>query len=275
MRGKHLMIWVGALVLVLAAGMVWAQVGNQGMMPPNQMQQQGQYPAQGYGPGYGYGMMGPGGYGPGMMMGRGMMGGGYGYGRGYGMRGPGMMMGGGHGPGMGMMGPGMMGGGMGMMGPGMMGGGMGMMGPGMMGMMMRHMMGGGYGMMGPGMMMGGYGHGMGMMGGGYGMMGGMMNMGRMLPYLNLSPDQWEKVRALAYKRLDKMAGVRSQLLQQRLALLNLLSQPEVDADKVKQIFTKMAELKAELFLASLDYLQQVKKVLTPEQKKLLKGWGLR
>lgn len=61
-------------------------------------------PARGYGPGYGpgpgmmwggggYGMMGPGGYGPGMMgggygYGPGMMGGGYG---GYGWGGPGMM----------------------------------------------------------------------------------------------------------------------------------------------------------------------------------------
>ncbi|MCB2190669.1 MAG: periplasmic heavy metal sensor [Deltaproteobacteria bacterium] len=265
MHNKFWVVILASMCIILSASLALAQVGSQGMMPPNQMQQQGQYPPQGYGPGYG--MMGPG-YGPGY----GMMG------RGYG---PGMMMGGGMGSGGGKMlggygyGPGMMGmGGYGMMGPGMMGGGMGMMGPGMMGMMMRHMMGGGYGMMGPGMMMGGYGHGMGMMGGGYGMMGGMMNMGRMLPYLNLSPDQWEKVRALAYKRLDKMAGVRSQLLQQRLAMLNLLNQPEVDADKVKQLFAKTAELKAELFLASLDYLQQVKKVLTSEQKKMLKGWGL-
>lgn len=142
--------------------------------------------------------------------------------------------------------------------------GPGMMGPGY---------GGGYG---PGMMMGGggYGGGMGMMDmGGYG--GGMMGMGRMLPYLNLSPQQWEKVRGLAYQRLEKMAQLRSKLFQQRLELLNLAGQGKVDAAKVKKLFTQQAELKAELFLAGIDYLEQVEKLLTPEQKKQLKGWGLR
>ena len=184
------------------------------------------------------------GYGPGMM--------GPGYGGGYG---------GGYGPGM-MMGGGGYGGGMGMGGyGGGFGGGMGS-GGGMMGMMMGHMMGGGFG------------GGMGMMGmGGYG--GGMMGMGRMLPYLNLSPQQWEKVRGLAYQRLEKMAQVRGKLFQQRLELLNLAGQGRVDAAKVKKLFVQQAELKADLFLAGLDYLQQVEKVLTPEQKKQLKGWGLR
>ncbi len=175
---------------------------------------------------------------------------GYGYG-GYGMMGPGMMGGGyggyGYGPGM------------------MMGGGYGMMGSGMMGMMMGHMMGGGYGgygMMGPGMMMGS----------GY---GGMMGMGGMLPYLNLSPQQWGQVRALASSRLDKMADLRAKLFQQRLELYNLISPGKVDPAKVKKLFAKMAELKAELFLTGLGYLQQVKKMLTPEQKKQLQGWGYR
>ncbi|MCF8042373.1 MAG: Spy/CpxP family protein refolding chaperone [Desulfarculaceae bacterium] len=224
MSRKFLMVCMVALSLVLAAGMAFAQMGNRGMMQPNQMPQQGQ-PQQ---PGYGPGMMGPGyggGYGPGMMMG-----------------------GGGYGGGMGMMGMGGYGGGF--------GGGMGS-GGGMMGMMMGHMMGGGFG------------GGMGMMG------GGMMGMGRMLPYLNLSPQQWEKVRGLAYQRLEKMAQLRSKLFQQRLELLNLAGQGKVDAAKVKKLFVQQAELKADLFLAGLDYLQQVEKVLTPEQKKQLKGWGLR
>lgn len=228
------------MVSVVALSLVLAAGMAWAQMGGQGMMQLGQVQQQGQPqqPGYGPGY----GYGPGMM--------GSGYGGGYGMMGPGMMGGGyagGYGPGM------MMGGGY--------GGGVGM-GGGMMGMMMGHMMGGGMGMMGPGMMMGG----------GY---GGGMGVGRMLPYLNLNPQQWEKVRALAYQRLEKMAQLRSKLFQQRLELLNLAGQGKVDAAKVKKLFVQQAELKAELFLAGLDYLQQVEKVLTPEQKKQLKGWGIR
>jgi Spy/CpxP family protein refolding chaperone len=143
----------------------------------------------------------------------------------------------------------------GMMGMGGRGGGMGMMGAGMMRMMMSHMMGGGGGMMSMG--------------------GGMMGMGRMLPYLNLSPQQWDKVRALAYKRLEKMAGLRAKLFQKRLEMANLTSQKSIDPAKVKKLFAKQAELKAEMFLAGWDYLQQVEKILTPEQKKQLQERGYR
>ncbi len=167
---------------------------------------------------------------------------------------PGMMGMGGAG---GMMGGGMMGmgGAGGMMGGGMMGmgGAGGMMGGGMMGMMMSHMMGGG--------MMG--------MGGA----GGMMNLARLLPSLDLSPSQWDKVRALAYSRLEKMAALRAKLFQNQLEMANLSARASIDPAKVKKVFAQQAQLKADMFLVSWDYLQQLKKVLTPEQLKKLQGPG--
>lgn len=138
---------------------------------------------------------------------------------------------------------------------------------------------------GQGMMGQGYGHGM-MIGevyGGYGMMGmmmghmkgGCMSMGGMLPYLNLSPEQWEKVRALAYQRLQKMAPLKNKLFQQRLELMKLVNQGKVDVDKVKNLFIQQAELNADIFLAGLEYLQQVKEILTPRQKSRLQKRGIR
>ncbi|MEW5913540.1 MAG: periplasmic heavy metal sensor [Thermodesulfobacteriota bacterium] len=177
-----------------------------------------------------------------------MMGGGYGYG-------PGMMMGGGYGPGMmgGGYGPGMMGGGY---GPGMMGGGYGpgMMGGGMMGMMMGHMMGGGPGFMGRGMMMGGQG------------------LGWRLNYLDLTPQQRDKISKLAYKHLEALNQLRAKLGTQRIDLLYLLRDEKVDPAKVKAAFAKVADLRAEMFLAGVKYLQEVKALLTKEQLKKLEGW---
>ncbi len=150
-------------------------------------------------------------------------------------------------------GPGMMG--MGGAGGGMMGMG-GMMGGGMMRMMMSHMMGGG------------------MTGGMMGMGGaGMMNLGRMLPSLDLSAQQWDKVRTLAYSRLEKMAALRAKLFQKQLELANLAGQKNLDGAKVKKLFAQQAELKAEMFLLGWDYLQQLKKVLTPAQQKKLQAQG--
>ena len=81
------------------------------------------------------------------------------------------------------------------------------------------------------------------------------------------------MRALAYKRLEKMAGLRAKLFQTRLELANLTGQKSIDAAKVKKLFAKQAELKAEMFLLGWDYLQQLKKVLTPEQQKKLGSLG--
>jgi Spy/CpxP family protein refolding chaperone len=180
-------------------------------------------------------------------------------------KGPGTMRGSGGGPGaMGMMsGPGSDDS-AGMMGSDMMG--HGMVGPGMMRMMMSHMMGG----------PGGMGKMMGPMGctKGHGGPGGMARMENMLERLALTPEQWDKVRTLARERLEKMADLWARRMKLQIELASLRRDEKVDAEQVKNLFVRTAEAQAEMFLASLDYLHELRAVLSPEQREQLEGMGL-
>lgn len=151
-------------------------------------------------------------------------------------------------------------------GPGMMGAGM--MDQGMMRMMMAHMMGG----------QGGMGKMMGQMGSGTkGRDGGsrdMAQMARMLEGLNLTPEQRDQVRGLARERLEKMVDLWAQRTKLQIELAGLRWDKEIDPQKVKDLFVKKAEAKAEMFLTSLDYLRKLKGVLTQEQLKKLEAQGL-
>lgn len=181
----------------------------------------------------------------------------------------------------GMMGPGMMGSGggcakmMGVMGQGgdqdgrdMMGmmdkGMMGMMDHGMMPMMMAHMMGGPGGM---GKMLEQMGSGM--QGGGG--PGAMAHMACRLDNLDLTPEQWDQVRSLAAKRLDKMADLWAQRMKLQIGLASLRWDKDVDPQKVKDLFVKMADAKADMFLAGRQYLAELKGILTPEQLQKFEG----
>jgi hypothetical protein len=171
---------------------------------------------------------------------------------------PGMMPGPGAGSGPGMM--------------GMMAGtddenGQGMMGQGMMRMMMSHMMGGPGGM---GKMMGQMGSGMKGRGGGPGC---MARMARMLENLNLTPEQWDQVRTMARERLEKMADLWAQRMKLQIELAALRWDKEIDSQKVKELFIKKAEAKAEMLLAGLEYLRGLKGALNQEQLKKLEAQG--
>jgi Spy/CpxP family protein refolding chaperone len=142
-------------------------------------------------------------------------------------------------------------------------GGQDMMGPGMMRMMMSHMMGG----------PGGMGKMMGKMGRGMKGRGGMAHMARMLEELNLTPEQWDQVRTLARERLEKMADLWAQRMKLQIELAALRWDTEIDPQKVKDLFVKKAEAKAEMFLAGLAYMRELKKIITAEQLKKLESQG--
>jgi len=194
---------------------------------------------------------------------------------------PRMMTGPGSGSGQGMMG--MMGGSedkgghgmMGMMGgpgekggPGMMGMmDQGMMGQGMMHMMMSQMMGGPRGM---GQMMGQMASGMMDRSGGP---GGMARMGRILEDLDLSPEQWNQVRALAREQLGKMVDLWAERMKLRIELAGLRWDQQIDSQKVKDVFAREAQARAEMLLAGFEYLRNLKGVLTQDQWKQLEGQG--
>lgn len=176
--------------------------------------------------------------------------------------------------GSGMMGQPAAGGSPGMMG--MMGGPgdqddrgmMGMMGHGMMKMMMAHMMGG------PG------GKASMMASTGFGMMGrkggpqGMAQMAGMLDKINLTPEQWDQVHKLARERLEKMVDLRARQMKLQIELAGMRWDDPVEPQKVKELFARRAEVKAELFLAALDYLRSLKGILTQDQVRKLEAQGL-
>ncbi|MCB2191378.1 MAG: hypothetical protein KQI62_07430 [Deltaproteobacteria bacterium] len=155
------------------------------------------------------------------------------------------------------------GGGMDMMGKNS-SGKMGKMSRMMMRMMKAHTMGGPGGM---GRMMGGMNHGH-----GKGMNGGMIaRMTTMLDQLNLTPDQWEKVRNAARLSLEKMVDLWAQHTKLEIELSSLRWDQKVDAQKIKKLFADQAEAKAEMFLASMKYMRTLNSVLTPSQAKKLQG----
>ncbi|MDZ7696390.1 MAG: periplasmic heavy metal sensor [Deltaproteobacteria bacterium] len=145
---------------------------------------------------------------------------------------------------------------------------MGMMDQGMMRMMMSHMMGGPGGM---GKMMGQMGSGMKGPGGGP---RGMAQMVRMLEDLNLTPEQWDQVRTQARAALDKMVDLWAQRMKLKIELAGLNWDEKTDPQQVKDLFVKTAEAKAEMLLACLQYLRELKETLTPEQLKTLEDQGL-
>lgn len=145
--------------------------------------------------------------------------------------------------------------------------GQGMMGKGMMKMMMSHMMGGPGGM---GKMMGKKGAGMKGHGGGP---AGMKRMAHMLETLDLTDAQWNQVRNLARVRLEKMADLWAQKMKLRIEMAALNSNTDLDPEKVKDLFVRKAEVKAEMFLSGWSYLRDLKEILNEDQIKKLSAQG--
>ncbi|MBI4774694.1 MAG: hypothetical protein HY788_11030 [Deltaproteobacteria bacterium] len=139
---------------------------------------------------------------------------------------------------------------------------MDMMDDDMMRMMMSHMMGG----------PGGMGKMMGQMGSlRRGHRRGMAPMARVLDNLNLTPEQWDQVRGLARKRLEKMVDLWAQRMKLKIELAGLRWDKEIDPQKVKDLFVKKGEVKAEMFLSNLEYWRELKKILTPDQLEKLEA----
>ncbi|MFO7964057.1 MAG: hypothetical protein R6U50_09075 [Desulfobacterales bacterium] len=136
---------------------------------------------------------------------------------------------------------------------------MGNMGGGMMQMMMSHMTAG----------PGGMDHMMGMMGGG--MMHRSGGPAQMLENLNLTPEQWDRVHALARKHLERMIDLSATKKKLQLEMAGLRMDRELDPQQVKQLFSRIAEVKADMFLTGRDYMRGVKDILTEEQIKELES----
>lgn len=134
----------------------------------------------------------------------------------------------------------------GMMGEGMMG--RGMMGGGGMGMMGTH---------GPGMEMGG--------------MGEMMKMMRAMSRLNLTPNQQKKVQLSTIQHQKEAIPLLGQIRLAGVEIQELLLADSVNLDKVRAKVKEKYDAAAKLEMSHLALTQELKKVLTPEQRQRMES----
>ncbi len=138
-------------------------------------------------------------------------------------------------------------------------------------------MGGKGGGMQEGGMMGGMGHqDMGMMHGMGGMQGGGMMMDddhpmwKHLMSLGLDDKQKDALKALRSKMMKDMAKRRADMQIAGIELKDLLDKDPVDMKAVEASVRKNEALKTEMFLAHIKAHEEIKSILTPDQRKRLK-----
>ncbi|HUI45928.1 MAG TPA: Spy/CpxP family protein refolding chaperone [Nitrospirota bacterium] len=126
-------------------------------------------------------------------------------------------------------------------------------------------------------MMGGMGHhDMGMMHGMGGMQGGGMMMGddhpmwKHLMSLGLDDKQKDAIKAIRSKTMKDMIRAMADKQIAGIELKDLLDKDPVDMKSVEALVRKNESLKTEMFLAHLKAREEIKSLLTPDQRKRLK-----
>lgn len=126
-------------------------------------------------------------------------------------------------------------------------------------------------------MMGGMGHqGMAMMHGMGGMQGGAMMMDddhpmwKHLMGLGLDDKQKDALKALRSKTMKDMVKRMADMQIAGIELKDLLDKDPVDMKSVEVSLKKNASLKTEMFLAHIKAREEMKSILTPDQRKRLK-----
>jgi Spy/CpxP family protein refolding chaperone len=98
-----------------------------------------------------------------------------------------------------------------------------------------------------------------------GMMG--RHMERLAQQLELTDDQQTQVRMLMRTHAKEAIRLRADIGMLGIDIQQVLETDPVDLPKAKQLFQSMAMKEADLRLAHLTLMQEVAKLLTPEQQK--------
>ncbi len=114
-----------------------------------------------------------------------------------------------------------------------------------------------------GMMMGGMGHQMGMMGDEHPMLKHLMALG-------LSDKQRDAAKALHEKMLKEMVKKKADAEIASIELRDLLDKDPVDMKAVEAAVKKSESVRTEMFLTHIKAHEEMKSLLTPEQRKKLK-----
>lgn len=85
-------------------------------------------------------------------------------------------------------------------------------------------------------------------------------------YLSLSKAQEEKIESLNKSFYAKTGKIRDRLDQKRAELSNLLENPYSNGEKIKDKVSEIAFLQMQLQEETVDYLEKIRSILTPEQQ---------
>lgn len=106
--------------------------------------------------------------------------------------------------------------------------------------------------------------------GGRGMMGPMPGHGHHLfNQLNLTPEQTARLQELRESYLRDTLVWRNELIVKRLDLRDLLRNPQAEPSQILSKQKEISQLEAKIQERTILYQLEIRKVLTPEQQKLL------
>jgi Spy/CpxP family protein refolding chaperone len=96
------------------------------------------------------------------------------------------------------------------------------------------------------------------------------HLDRLTQQLKLTDQQRAQVRTILYTQAKEMIRLQAELATLRLDVPPLLEAEPVDLTKVKQQFQAIGAKEADLHLAHITAMQEIRKVLTPEQQQQFK-----
>lgn len=85
-------------------------------------------------------------------------------------------------------------------------------------------------------------------------------------YLSLSESQKKKMDPLDRSFNTKIEKIKTELEQKRAELSDMLGEPSPDREKLKDQVSEIASLQAQFQMKTIDHLQEIRSILTPEQQ---------
>jgi Spy/CpxP family protein refolding chaperone len=92
-------------------------------------------------------------------------------------------------------------------------------------------------------------------------------MERLAQQLGLSDDQWRQVRSLQLNYAKEAIRTRADMAVARVEVRQLLNADQPDLSQVKDKLQQIASKDAQLRFAHITMMQDIRKLLTPEQQK--------
>jgi Spy/CpxP family protein refolding chaperone len=116
--------------------------------------------------------------------------------------------------------------------------------------------------------------------GGFGMkgMGGMKAMFMMIPWkvmmhadeLGLSEDQMDALRSRHAEARKQMIRIKSQIKMDMIDVQNAVMREEIDMQTAEAKVREIGKLKGDMFLAMIQGMNDMRHILTPDQRKMVK-----